>query len=305
MEDYNQRIQILKTHIQQQLNKPNTNVCVSVSALYEDTAQNIKICTASMDMAEIENAINQVLHTLPKSIKLQVVIYNGKREGKDTIQSSNIIELPDRGAKETSSSVPREITDLLSKFDQILQKNEALNGIVNDEKQSNSKQLHQDQITILELKHEVALDNLKREIAEKNTHIAELEAEVKEAADSLEKFEEMYGREQKMESGARTTTAILRGILSVAPGLVKYASNLAPGLGGLAGALVDDNGGAGAIAAPSAEGQPPKNLQAMQRVMLFMQALSDEEIALFLAIITAFENDKSTLSGVADLVVKA
>ena len=79
MEDYNQRIQILKTHIQQQLNKPNTNVCVSVSALYEDTAQNIKICTASMDMAEIENAINQVLHTLPKSIKLQVVIYNGNR----------------------------------------------------------------------------------------------------------------------------------------------------------------------------------------------------------------------------------
>ena len=94
--------------------QPAVNICVSVYALYEDSEQNIKVCMAATEMKIIEDAINEVVNNLLKSIKLRVIVYNGKRENKDSIASNTVIGLPARMDQSKLASIIESTPSSLS-----------------------------------------------------------------------------------------------------------------------------------------------------------------------------------------------
>lgn len=304
MDDYKHRIQIAKNTIGN-YDRNEKDYCTTVIAEYEDPGKNFKIISGEKSLERFEWAVNEAITNL-KAEKIHFIIYKGKKENPMNIDNDVTIEIPEHSPTEkTRNEQGSQQLDLLAKVTALLEKNEQLGSIAAAEKSKVTELRHEKERDLTGIKHEIEIDRLNNQIKKLEEDNADLSSDLSEATKELEKFQEIYGTEQKLEKGARNFTAILKGAVAMAPGLIGYAQKLAPGLGGLAQALISD-GGAVPEVAPGAD-MPTGDLsgpqfQQMQRVLTFTQGLTPEETEMFLQLLDLIEKDKSVFAQIIGIL---
>lgn len=299
MDDYKHRIQIAKNTIGN-YDRQEKDYCITVTAEYEDSTKNFKIISAEKGLERFDEAISEAINHL-KAEKIHFVIYKGKKENPSNIDNDVTIEISENSPAEKSRfQQGNQQLDLLEKVTALLEKNEQLGSIAAAEKSKVTELKHEKERDLLEIKHEIQIDRLNQQIKKLTEDNTDLSSDLTEATKEIEKFQDIYGTEQKLEKGARNFTAILKGAVAMAPGLIGYAQKFAPGLGGLAQALINDGGSPTEIVSPTTTTADTNNLsgpqfEQMQRVLTFTQGLSPEETILFMELIDLIDKDRSIL----------
>jgi len=311
MEDHELKIQLAQKNIRAN-DKAGKPYCFSIIAEFKEPGkEDFKVVKGAIGDRAFTDNINLAIKQL-KANRLRIFIYKGKTENADKIDDTIVIELPDAPAQ--SMTATRQTDDVLSRIDVLikqnetfLQQNQQLSGVVEQKTVQLSDMQHTHERDLLGIKHEIELTRLNEALAKKSAEINELTAELKEATTELTKFQEIFSTEEKLEKGARTTTAILKGVLSVAPGLIKYAQT--NGLGGLATALISDGEeGPQQANEPQGPGDEPiveidaEKFQKTQAVLGFTQSLSEVELEQFIFIIGKIDGNKKLLETLTEML---
>jgi hypothetical protein len=307
MEDHNVKIQIARNTLRS-YDKAGKPYCFSIIAEFDDTLkQPFKVAKAVTGEREFSDNLNMAIKQL-KASRVRIQLYKGIKESDNNLDETIVIELPVAGAdqeRQQNNDILAKVNELIEHNNQVQQQNVQLSGVVEQKTNQISEIQYAHERDLISIKHQIETDRLKEVVAEQKAEIEDLKSDLNEATGELTKFQGIYNTEEKLEKGARTTAAILKGVLSVAPGLLKYAEKT--GLGGLATAFVSDG-----TEPPSHQQDSPgagagmdfntPQFAKMQRILAFTQGLTEEESDRFVEIIEMIDKDKSILVTLTEIL---
>ena len=205
---------------------------------------------------------------------------------------------------------PPSLTEVKEDNEQNFQKNmdSVLNGFAEQTEKTVNARL--DKVNLEwqkkfdQMQHDQQLGKLNEKIAELNEELRAAEAENREAIAQLEKFQQMYDGDQKLNTGARTFTQILQGVAAVAPGVLTWAAKTVPMLNGLSGALLGTEGPAGDTPnAGGEEGQQmdPAQMQVLQHLITFARSLSPDDLSMLNTLVVNMEANAGLLKDMFEM----
>ena len=293
MEDNNILIQLTKDKLAA-FAKKAVPMCFSITAEYDDLGkQPYKVAKALVGPAEFISKINVAINQL-KPNRIKIVIYKGETENENKIEDTTILQLPENGSDK--GSLPAS-NDILSQISQMLSRQNSLAGIVEEKTTQLSDLQFKYERDLGAIAHKIELDRKDEQIREMKSELEDLKKEYSDAMESLEKFQKVYDDEKQMENWGNKLGGILKGVVAVVPGVVKWAESK-PMLAGLPQAIL--SGGE----APEDQGSQPDGqpvdynspaFQKIQKVLQFVQGLTDDEANMFMSLVDKIEIDKSTL----------
>ena len=299
----------------------------TVTALYDDPEQQPFTCALRERGAEkLEEVVSSAIKNLkPDSIRVEKFMDSKAQEPEET----NILRItpnegdktprvkPDRPAKEKERGIIEKIDEYLSKLDVVSSQQQAMSkekealynhnvsllGSVNEN--NLDKIRHEHQIAMLSFKHELEVKELERQIKEKDEEYLDITAQLTEAIEMLDEHNKRIEREGKLENSARDFTALAKGALSVAPGLMKIAGKY--GLSGLASALMDDSHDQSTPSSTEGANQETDMVQdekfsKIQQIIQFCNGLSDDDLSGFLLIVREFEKKPASMRDIIGLI---
>jgi hypothetical protein len=300
MEDYNILIQLTKEKFQA-LDKKGQPYCFSIIAEYDDPAKEpFKVAKALTGIPEFTRKINVAISQL-KANRVKVTIYKSVKENAGHIEDEFYLSLPDAGSETTR----RNENDVLTQISDMLNRQTTLAGVVEEKTTQLAEMQNKYERDLVGISHKIELDRRDEQIAKYKIEIEELRAENKDVTESLSKFQKIYDDEQEMQSWGKKIGGVLKGVVAVVPGVVKWAESK-PMLAGLPQAIM--SGGGEMLTDQSGQGdaQPvdynSPQFQKMQRVLQFVQGLTEDETNLFVEIVEKIESDKSNLLTVLQLL---
>ena len=308
MEDYNLLIQLTKDRFKA-FDKKGFPYCFTITAEYDDqTKQPFTVAKAHTGIAEFTDKIKIAVNQL-KANRVKIVTYKGNKENANQIDDTTYLVLPEPAADKLKGS------DILDRIEEMLTRQTTLAGIVEEKTAQFSDEKNKHDRDLISLRHQIEIDRKNDQIDKlKSDHedqlnklrsdFDELSSDYKEASESLAKFQEIYDDEQQMQSWGKKIGGVLKGVVAVVPGVVKWAESK-PMLAGLPQAIMSGGELPGDVASapetPTVDFGSPQ-FQKMQRILQFVQTLSDEETIMFIRIIEKIEADKSTLLTLIELV---
>ncbi len=308
MEDYNLLIQLTKDRFKA-FDKKGFPYCFSITAEYDDqTKQPFTVAKAHTGIAEFTDKIKIAVNQL-KANRIKIVTYKGNKENANQIDDTTYLVLPEPATEKLKGS------DILDRIEEMLTRQTTLAGIVEEKTAQFSDEKNKHDRDLISLRHQIEIDRKNDQIEKlKSDHedqikkltsdFDELQLDYKEASESLAKFQEIYDDEQQMQSWGKKIGGVLKGVVAVVPGVVKWAESK-PMLAGLPQAIMSGGELQGDMASapetPTVDFSSPQ-FQKMQRILQFVQTLTDEETKMFIQIIEKIEADKSTLLTLIELV---
>ncbi len=304
----------------------------SVIALYDDpSTQPFQCSNKEKGSQRFEEAILSAVKSLkPDALRVEIFPNSSAEAPNETIEIrvsgknatgeklSGKPEKMSREAREKERSVIDKLDEYLARLNAVDQERngliaekEALNkekisllGSLND--QNIEKIRHEHQLAMINFTNDLKIQEKDRLIHELEGEITDLQEQLQDALKIVDDYQARIEREGKLESSARDITALAKGALSVAPGLMKIANQF--GLGGLATALADDPGPEQSLPA-STDGEGMSGSEAenarfekIQEIVQFCNNLSDSDLEGFLAITREFEKNPQTLKEFINLV---
>ena len=303
----------------------NATYKFSVTALYDDPDQQPFTCALrERGAVKLEEVIAQAIKNLkPDSLRVDTYATSTAENPQETnvfrispSRNSQPVQKAEKAPKEKERSVADKIEEYLAKLEDVrnqqqtvLKEKEALYNqninLLGSVNESNlDKVRHEHQIAMINLKHELEVKELERKIAELEEELSDTGSQLTESLGIISEHQKRIDREGKLENSARDITAIAKGALSVAPGLMKLAGQY--GLGGFATALTDDSSAQEGML-PSSENQTMEGADSdkfakIQAVMQFCNALSEDDLDGFITIVQGFEKNPGTMKDIIGLM---
>ena len=304
MDPYKVKKDIAFNAIENALNG-NKDCCYSIIGEYDQAAdQDIATgipCRVSNDRQAIKEEFERHARIALYKIgadRVRIKVFAGKTPGSKSLYNG-AIEITPQSAEdvkaENESAIQAQLNAMLEKIN-------GLAGVAESKNSSLTELKHKQDIN--DIRTELEINKYKEKIVELENELRELSKEHEEAVTSLSKFQEMYDSDNKLQSSARSFTAILQGVASVAPGLIGYAAKINPALGGLAGALMPqppaEIEATASPAGPATDYSSPEFL-ALQHIIGYCKSLSSEQLAALDHVFTRMEADPSVFADITTM----
>lgn len=285
-----------------------TNYCFSVIAGWNDEMKKplkfLKGSTGTQAIRELPKRIETVVRNI-KPEKIIIHIFRGAKESEFPDEEVVLEYMQTVEEKKTTHDydVLSKITELIEKNNDLMTTNQELSGLANEKSQTLSALKYEHEKNLFQMKHQIELDRKNEKIEELTDELSEIKEDYKEAIESLKKFQDIYDGEQKIQSGARSVTQVLQGIVSVAPGLLTWAQKSYPALGSFGSALVSMPGQSAEPTGESAQVDfSSPEFARMQQILEFIKSLTESESELFFAIVSRIQENKSLMATIYELV---
>jgi len=297
MEDYNILIQLTKEKFQA-FDKKGQPYCFSIVAEYDDPSKEpFKVARALTGIPEFTRKINVAIIQL-RANRVKIIIYRSVKENAGQVEDEFYLTIPSANEKQKEDK-----NDVLTQISELLSSRSSLAGIVEEKTNQLSEMQNRHDRDLVAIAHKIELDRKEEINAKQKIRIEELESDYKEAAESLSKFQEIYDDEQEMQSWGKKLGGVLKGVVAVVPGVIKWAESK-PMLAGLPQAILSGDPSAGTMAHPEAQPVDFNSPQfaKMQHILQFVQGLTDEESDNLMQIVERIEADKSTMLTILQLI---
>jgi hypothetical protein len=264
------------------------------------------------DSFRIDKYPNSSAETPDESVEIRVTNRSGSEKAVTAKQEKAAKE-----SKEKDRSVIDKLDEYLSRLESVenervslMREKEVLNaekvsllGSIND--QNIEKVRHEHKLAMIEFRHDLDIQERERKIRELEEEISDLQTQLTEALGIVDDYQQRIEREGKLESSARDITALAKGALSVAPGLMKIANQF--GLGGIASALADDGGDHTLPSSADSQGMAGEEtdnarFENIQEIVRYCNNLSDSDLEGFMLLTKEFEKNPSSLKEFIGLV---